>query len=168
MTQDKVTPVSRVKGTPKRMRPLISRVSYYLVAIIGLLHLFAGIYLFYETGIIGRAASTLTLQPPSIDWIIEVFSGIFAIIASFGLRRLAYWGSLSIAVFGVFEIWNGSPLTEIIQFGLTTTLGITLASPLPSSLVLTFRALGVLIAILGGFSFLGIRRHRRVASEVKA
>ncbi len=168
MSQDKITPIPHPKGTPRRMRPLISRVTYYLVALVGIAHLLVGIYLYYEIGILSRSASALTLQPASLDAIIEFFSGIFAIVAAFGLRRLAYWGSLSIAVFGVFEIWNSNPLAQVIQFGLLTTLGITLSNPLPNLLILIFQALGILIVILSGFSFLGIRRHRRVAAELKA
>ncbi len=168
MSQDKITPLPHVKGTPRRMRPLIARVSYYLVALVGIFHILVGIYLYYAIGILGQSASTLTLQPASLDAIIEFFSGVFAIIAAFGLRRLAYWGSLSIGVFGVFEIWNGSPLTQVIQSELLTTLGITLSDPLPSVLILVIEALGILIVILSGFSFLGVRRHRRVAAELKA
>ncbi len=168
MSQDKVTPIPRVKGTPRRMRPLISRVTYYLVALVGIGHLLVGIYLYYEIGILGRSASALIVQPASLDAIVEFFSGVFAIVAAFGLRRLAYWGSLSIAVFGVFEIWNSSPLTQVVQFGLLTTLGITLTNPLPNVLILFFQALGILIAILSVFSYLGVRRHRRVAAELKA
>ncbi len=168
MSQDKITPLPHVKGTPKRMRPLIARVTYYLVALVGILQILVGIYLYYEIGILGQSASSLTLQPASLYAVIEFFSGVFAIIAAFGLRRLAYWGSLSIAVFGVFEIWNGTPLTQAIQFGFLTTLGITLFNPIPSGLTLFMEVLGILIVILSGFSFLGVRRHRRVAAELKA
>jgi len=150
------------------MRPLISRVSYYLVALVGLVHILVGIYLYYEIGILGRSASALTLQPASVDAVIEFFSGVFAIIAAFGMRRLAYWGSLSIAVFGVFEIWNSAPLTQVIQFGLLTTLGVTLSNPFPNLLILIFQALGIIVLILSVFSFLGVRQHRKVAAELKA
>ncbi len=168
MSQDRVTPISRTKGTPKRMRPLVSRVSYLLVAILGLLHILAGAYASYETGILGTSAPLFTLQPPLLVAVIEIFSGIFAIVAAFGLRRLAYWGALSIAVFGVFEVWNSNLLTEVIQFGLTTTTGITTLGSLSASLILIFQAAGVLIVILSGFSYIGIRRHRRVTGELKA
>jgi hypothetical protein len=168
MSQDKVTPIPHAKGTPKRMRPVISRVTYYLVALVGIIHLLVGIYLYYEIGVLSRSASVLTLQPASLDAVIEFFSGVFAVVAAFGLRRLAYWGSLSIAVFGVFEIWNSSPVTQVIQFGLVTTLGVTVSNPLTNLFTLFFQALGILILVLSAFSFLGIRRHRRVASELKA
>ena len=150
------------------MRPLISRVSYYLVAILGLLHLLAGAYVYYETGILGSSAPIFALQPPVLVAVIEIFSGIFALVAAFGLRRLAYWGALSIAVFGVFEVWNSNPLTEAIQFGLINNAGITSFGSLPAGLTLVFQVLGVLIVILSGFSYIGIRQHRKVAGELKA
>ncbi len=168
MSQDKVTPISRTKGTPKRMRPLISRVSYYLVAILGVLHVLAGAYVSYQTGILGSSTPLFTIQPPLLVAVIEIFSGIFAAVAVFGLRRLAYWGALSVAVFGVFEVWNSSLLTEVIQFGLTATTSTTTLGSLPTSVILTFQAVGVLIVILSGFSYIGIRRHRKVAGELKA
>ncbi len=168
MSQDKVTPISRTKGTPKRMRPLISRVSYYLVAILGLLHILSGAYVSYETGILGSSAPLFTLQPPLLVAVIEVFSGIFALVAAFGLRRLAYWGTLSIAVFGVFEVWNSNLLTEVIQFGLTTTTGTIASNSLLTGFMFIFQAVGVLIVILSAFSYIGIRQHRKVAGEWKA
>ncbi len=168
MSQDKVTPITRTKGTPKRMRPLISRVSYYLVAILGLLQIIAGGYVSYENGIGGIYAPIFALQPPLLVAVIEIFSGIFALVAAFGLRRLAYWGTLSIAVFGVFEFLNSNLLTEVIQFGLTTTTGTTTLGSLPAGLILTFQVVGVLIVILSGFSYIGIRQHRKVAGELKA
>ena len=168
MSEEKVTPVPRTKGTPKRMRPLLLSVTYYLVAVVGILQILTGLYLSYETGILGRSASSfISLQPPTLVTVIEFFSGIFAIVAALGLRRLAYWGGLSIAIFGVFEFLNSGLLTQIIQFGLFTTLGMTLSNPLSYALTLILQGLGVLIAILSGISSLGIRRHRRVAGLMR-
>lgn len=150
------------------MRPLISRVTYYIVAILVLLHILAGIYLSYETGILGGSAPLFTLQPPLLVAVIEAFSGLFALVAAFGLHRLAYWGALSIALFGVFEIWNSFILTEVIQFGLTNTTGTTTFGSLPADLTLIFQVLGALIVFLSGFSYIGIRQHRKVAGELKA
>lgn len=164
---DKVTPLPHPKGTPKSMRPLIPRVTYYLIGIVGIIHVFMGLYVYYETGVLGLVA-VFSVQPATLAAVIEFFSGIFGVTAAFGLRRLEYWGVLSTAIFGVFELWNGTLLSQTIQFGLSTNLGITVSSSLQGTLAFIFQVLGVLIVILCAISLIRIRQHRRVARELKA
>ncbi len=167
MSEEKVTPVPYAKGTPKHMRPLLLGVSYYLVAVLGIFAILIGLYVYYATGILGLPASILSLQPPILNSVTEFFSGIFALVAAFGLRRLAYWGGLSVAVFGVFEYWNSNLLTEMIGFSLSAILGITVTSSLHSTITLILEVLSILVIILSGISLLGIRRHRRVAGQIR-
>lgn len=167
MSTDKVTPIPQVKGTPKRMRPRVLRISYYLIALVGLFHVLAGLYLSYTTEILSTIAPSLTVQPSVLGAIIEFFSGIFAIVAAFGLRRLVYWGVSSGIVFGAFEIWNGSLLSQVVQFALSASLNISFSNTYTNSLAFVFAALGILIIVLSAFSVFGIRRHRRVAGMMK-
>jgi hypothetical protein len=167
MSTEKITPVPRVKGTPKRMQPPLLRVSYYLVAILGILHILAGLYLYYEAVILNNPAPLLSLQPAALDSVIEFFSGIFAIVAVFGTRRMEYWGALSVAIFGVFEAWNASLLSQIIQYALSTSLGVAFASASASQLSIVFDSLGVIVVLLAAISILLIRRHRRIAGLMK-
>ncbi len=149
------------------MRPRVLRLSYDIIALAGIFHILAGLYLSYTTGILNIPALSLTVQPPILDAIIEFFSGVFAIVAAFGLRRLVYWGVSSGIVFGAFEIWNGSLLSQVVQFALSTSLSISFSNSSTNSLAIVFAALGVLIVVLSAFSVLGIRQHRKLAGMMK-
>lgn len=164
---EKVTPVPRAKGTPKRMHPRVLRVSYFVIAVMGVFQIVAGLYLAYNAEILNSSAFSLSLNPLLVA-VVEFFAGVFAIVAALGLRRLAYWGILSGIIFGVFGFWNYNLLSQVVQSDLSKGLGISLSASSTNNVGFVFLGISILIVVLSAFSVLGVRQHRKMTGLMKA